>query len=278
MPWSLGPQLQSEKYTSKYLIRAYSSSLTDKDVLRGGNTVYNFLSKSERLVLFLLVWFCFFFFFPGRIKTYSIRKVQCVSGKQNSSEIQIKNKTRKEGGNSQQCILAASCKVLLLCVWLLMWVLHLLCYCLSKTNQQEGRLERRKKGKEERRGGEILCICEAKGYCLSGFVHCYLHFLWYLKRMVMHFWVKMQGLTISEKIHCSELAQAMAPEAFLDQWATFNPQLPYALWGTYQGIFQSRAQSNCANALCWNFSWQIEKKTKPKPKQTNKKPTWKIAA
>lgn len=29
--------------------------------------------------------------------------------------------------------------------------------------------------------------------------------------------VKMQGLMISEKIYCPELAKAMAPKAFLDQ-------------------------------------------------------------
>lgn len=110
---------------------------------------------------------------PGRIKTCSIRKVQCVSGKQkNSSGTQMKNKTSEEEGNSQQCIDTASCTVLLLCVWLPVWVLLLVCYCLSKTNQREVRLEGRKKGKEKRRGGEILCICEAKGYCLSGFMHC----------------------------------------------------------------------------------------------------------
>lgn len=123
----------------------------------------------------------FLFFFLGRIKTCSIRKVQRVSGKQkNSSGIQIKNKTSEEGGNSQQCIDTASCTGLLLCVWLPVWALHLVCYCLSKTNQREGRLEGKKKGKEKTRGGEILCICEAEGYCLSGFVPCYLFFfLWY---------------------------------------------------------------------------------------------------
>lgn len=122
----------------------------------------------------------FLFFFLGRIKTCSIRKVQRVSGKQkNSSGIQIKNKTSEEGGNSQQCIDTASCTGLLLCVWLPVWALHLVCYCLSKTNQREGRLEGKKKGKEKTRGGEILCICEAEGYCLSGFVPCYLLFLWY---------------------------------------------------------------------------------------------------
>lgn len=119
----------------------------------------------------------FYFFFLGRIKTCSIRKVQRVSGKQkNSSGIQIKNKTSEEGGNSQQCIDTASCTGLLLCVWLPVWALHLVCYCLSKTNQREGRLEGKKKGKEKTRGGEILCICEAEGYCLSGFVPCYLFF------------------------------------------------------------------------------------------------------
>lgn len=121
----------------------------------------------------------FLFFFLGRIKTCSIRKVQRVSGKQNSSGIQIKNKTSEEGGNSQQCIDTASCTGLLLCVWLPVWALHLVFYCLSKTNQREGRLEGKKKGKEKTRGGEILCICEAEGYCLSGFVPCYLLFLWY---------------------------------------------------------------------------------------------------
>lgn len=122
----------------------------------------------------------FLFFFLGRIKTCSIRKVQRVSGKQNnSSGIQIKNKTSEEGGNSQQCIDTASCTGLLLCVWLPVWALHLVCYCLSKTNQREGRLEGKKKGKEKTRGGEILCICEAEGYCLSGFVPCYLLFFWY---------------------------------------------------------------------------------------------------
>lgn len=74
--------------------------------------------------------------------------------------------------------------------------------------------------------------------------------------------VKMQRLMISEKTHCPELAKAVPPKAFLDQWTTFNPKLPRALWGTYQGIFQSRAQSNCANCtLLKNSSWQIRKTT-----------------
>lgn len=172
MSWSLGLQLQHEKHTPKYLIRAYSCSLADR--LRDGNTDYSFLSESKGSI--------FIFFFLGRIKTCSIRKVQRVSGKQkNSSGIQIKNKTSEEGGNSQQCIDTASCTGLLLCVWLPVWALHLVCYCLSKTNQREGRLEGKKKGKEKTRGGEILCICEAEGYCLSGFVPCYLFFFVVLK-------------------------------------------------------------------------------------------------
>lgn len=137
MSWILGPQLQSEKHTPKYLIRAYSSSLADKGRLRDDNTDYNFLSKSKRI---------------GRIKTCSIGKIQCVSGKQkNSSGIQIKKESSKEEGNSQRCIDTACCMDSLVCVSLpVSFASCTLLFIKDQSTRREIRgEEERKKGEEE---------------------------------------------------------------------------------------------------------------------------------
>jgi len=107
MSWSLGPQLQSEKHTPKYLIREYSSSVADKDRLRDDNTDYNFLSKSKRVLGF----------FPlEELKHVQSERSNASLANKNSSGIQIRTKTSKGEGNSQQCIDTASCTILVLCV------------------------------------------------------------------------------------------------------------------------------------------------------------------